>query len=338
MSQHAPIRIEGLRKEYRQGDRTVVALDDVSLDIPSGSIFGILGHSGAGKTTLIRCLNLLERPTAGRILLGDVDLAALDPAALRRQRRRIGMVFQQFHLLHARTAAANVAAPLEIAGVPAPERRRRVAELLDLVGLADRADAWPSQLSGGQKQRVGIARALAADPDMLLCDEPTSALDTETTGQILELLHNVNRRLGVTVVLITHELAVVKAVCDGAALLEAGRLRESGPLPALLADPASRLGQWLLPPVQEPVPAGELPPHARLVELTLADTLATGPVLGALARELGLDVTLLGGGIERIGGCRVGRLLLALSRAGGPPDLPAALSLLSAHKVRAVPR
>jgi len=239
------IEIDRLGKVYDGYGRP--ALHDVSLRIEDGAIYGILGRSGAGKSTLIRCLNLLERPSSGRILIDNRDIAALDPRELRQQRQRTGMIFQQFNLLHARNVASNVAVPLEIAGVPRSERAQRVGELLELVGLGDKALAFPSQLSGGQKQRVGIARALAARPRYLLCDEATSALDPETTASVLALLGDIHRRLGLTIVLITHELEVVKAICDSAALLEQGRLVESGPLSALLRRPDSRLRRALLP-------------------------------------------------------------------------------------------
>ncbi|ELY3772084.1 ATP-binding cassette domain-containing protein [Cronobacter dublinensis] len=238
------ITLEGLSKTYAGEGRP--ALDDVSLTVPQGAVYGILGRSGAGKSTLLRCLNLLERPTAGRILMNDVDITRLDDRALRQHRARTAMVFQHFNLLHARTVADNVAVPLEITGVPRPARRERVAELLELVGLADKADAFPSRLSGGQKQRVGIARALAARPQVLLCDEATSALDPDTTASVLALLADINRQLGLTIVLITHELEVVKAICDHAALLEDGRLVESGRLADLLTAPWSVLRQTLV--------------------------------------------------------------------------------------------
>ena len=242
------IIVEGVSKTYANGQPA--ALDNVSLQIADGSIFGIVGRSGAGKSTLLRCLNLLERPTSGRILLDGQDLTQLNDKQLREQRQRIGMIFQGFNLLHSRNVADNVAVPLEIANVPKAERAARVAELLALVGLSDKAQAFPSQLSGGQKQRVGIARALAARPAYLLSDEATSALDPETTASILELLRDINRQLGVTIVLITHELEVVKAICDSAVSLAEGRVVESGTLVQLQADPSSRLGRSLAPSLQ----------------------------------------------------------------------------------------
>jgi len=242
------IVVEGVSKTYADGQPA--ALDNVSLQIADGSIFGIVGRSGAGKSTLLRCLNLLERPTSGRILMDGQDLTRLTDKALRQQRQRIGMIFQGFNLLHSRNVADNVAVPLEIAGLPKTERAVRVEELLALVGLSDKAAAFPAQLSGGQKQRVGIARALAARPAYLLSDEATSALDPETTASILALLRDINRQLGVTIVLITHELDVVKAICDSAVSLAAGRVVESGTLLQLQADPSSRLGRSLAPSLQ----------------------------------------------------------------------------------------
>ncbi|WP_219406886.1 methionine ABC transporter ATP-binding protein [Pseudomonas sp. Colony2] len=239
------IVVEQVSKTYADGQPP--ALDNVSLQIADGSIFGIVGRSGAGKSTLLRCLNLLERPTSGRILMDGQDLTLLSDKQLRQQRQRIGMIFQGFNLLHSRNVADNVAVPLEIAGQPKAERVARVKELLELVGLSDKALAFPSQLSGGQKQRVGIARALAPRPDYLLSDEATSALDPETTASILELLRSINRQLGVTIVLITHELDVVKAICDSAVSLANGRVVESGSLIQLQADPASSLGRSLAP-------------------------------------------------------------------------------------------
>ncbi|MEO3723583.1 ATP-binding cassette domain-containing protein [Pseudomonas syringae] len=245
------IIVEQLSKTYPSA--STPALDQVSLSIPDGAIYGILGRSGAGKSTLLRCLNLLERPDAGRILLDGEDLTALSDSELRRQRQRIGMIFQGFNLLHSRNVFDNVAVPLEIAKVAKPQRHERVRELLDLVGLGDKAEAFPSQLSGGQKQRVGIARALAGRPAYLLSDEATSALDPETTASILELLRDINRQLGLTIVLITHELDVVKSICDHAASMANGKLVEAGPVARLLADPQSALGASLRPSCSLPL-------------------------------------------------------------------------------------
>ncbi len=241
------ITTSGLTKVYRSRGREVTALDGVDLHVREGEVYGVIGQSGAGKSSLIRCVNLLERPTAGTVTVDGQDLTALagrGPRAgreLRQARSRIGMVFQHFNLLSTRTVQDNVELPLEILGKSGKERSRKALELLDLVGLADKAGVYPAQLSGGQKQRVGIARALAGDPKVLLSDEATSALDPETTRSILQLLRDLNRQLGLTVLLITHEMDVVKSICDSAALMEHGRIVESGTVSELLATPGSEV-------------------------------------------------------------------------------------------------
>ncbi|WP_420139654.1 methionine ABC transporter ATP-binding protein [Sphingomonas sp.] len=235
------VRLTNVSKRY--GGSTAVALDQVSLSVSPGEIFGIIGQSGAGKSTLIRLLNALERPSEGQVEVDGVDLAGLSPAELRTLRRRIGMIFQNFGLLSSRTVAGNVAFPLELTDATRTDRNAKVAALLSRVGLAEYADRYPAQLSGGQKQRVGIARALATDPDVLLCDEATSALDPETTRSVLGLLRDLNRELGLTIVLITHEMDVVRTVCDRVAVLDHGRLVETGAVADIFesgAHPATR--------------------------------------------------------------------------------------------------
>ncbi|NBF03115.1 ATP-binding cassette domain-containing protein [Pseudomonas sp. Fl5BN2] len=298
------IQVEQVSKVY--GDGQPPALQQVSLSIPDGAVYGILGRSGAGKSTLLRCLNLLERPSAGRILIDGQDLGALSAGQLRKQRQRIGMIFQGFNLLHSRTVFDNVAVPLEIAGQAKEQRRARVLELLELVGLSDKAQAFPSQLSGGQKQRVGIARALAAGPRYLLSDEATSALDPQTTASILQLLARINRELGLTIVLITHELEVVKSICSHAASLAQGRLVECGPIAQLLADPQSELGRALLPGYNLPFSGGQLQ-----AELTFFDNQRAAPLLAQLSRQQALELKVLAGGVESVAGQRVGRLRIA---------------------------
>lgn len=238
------IKLDGLTKHYPGA--AAPALDNVSLQIAAGSIFGILGRSGAGKSTLLRCLNRLECPDSGRIEIDGNDIAQLTLAQLRRQRQQMGMIFQHFNLLHSRNVYDNIDLPLGIAGMPEKARRQRVTSLLQLVGLERFGDAWPSQLSGGQKQRVGIARALAAQPRYLLCDEATSALDPETTASILDLLADIQQQLNITIVLITHEMAVVKRICHGAALLEHGQLVESGSLAEIMRREGGKLRRMLL--------------------------------------------------------------------------------------------
>lgn len=305
------ITLDHVTKVYGAGPRAVTAVDDVSLAVDSGRIFGILGRSGAGKTTLLRCLNLLERPTSGTISVDGVDLVSLGRRDLRSARQRIGTVFQHFNLMSSRTAAQNVAFPLEVTGVDKRERDARVAELLDLVGLADRGDSYPSQLSGGQKQRVGIARALAGRPSVLLSDEATSALDPATTEQILDLFRTVNEATGVTVVLITHEAEVVRRICDSAALMEAGRFVEQGDLLDLVGDPDSRLAEFLLPTGEH-----DLSIPGRHLTLAFADHRAVEPTLSRLSRDLGVEVSILGGTLERVAGHQVGRLRVVHTQDG----------------------
>ena len=305
------IRLHDVHKHYRLRDgREVRALDGLTLDVPAGSVHGVVGTSGAGKSTLVRCLTALERPTSGEVRVAGQDLTALGARELREARRAIGMVFQHANLLEQRTAAQNIAYPLAMAGVPKGERHETVARMLELVGLADRGSSYPAQLSGGQQQRVGIARALADQPAVLLCDEPTSALDPETTRSILELIRDVRDRLGVTVVIITHEMSVVRAVCDSVSLLEAGRVVESGPIEDVVADVASRLSRELVP--APAVPAGSVGPGDTVIDVALTahpGQPAAAQVL-ALAAEQGADVA--GGLFETLGRAQVGRLALTI--------------------------
>jgi D-methionine transport system ATP-binding protein len=303
-----------LRKVYRSRGREVTALDGVDLTVREGEVFGVVGRSGAGKSTLIRCVNLLERPTSGTVEVAGRDLTALAgrtdraPAALRAARAGIGMVFQHFNLLSSRTAQENVELPLEILGRGRRDRARRARELLDLVGLSgDQARAYPAQLSGGQKQRVGIARALAGDPKVLLSDEATSALDPETTRSVLRLLRDLNRQLGLTVLLITHEMDVVKAVCDSAALMKGGRIVESGTVPELLATPGSELAGELFP-----VGGRASAPDRTVVDLTFHGDTASRPVISQLARTYHVDVSILGAAMETVDGRQVGRMRIEL--------------------------
>ena len=237
------IEIQHLRKTFKGPLGDIRAVDDVSLQIAKGDIFGIIGFSGAGKSTLIRCLNRLEEPDGGLVSIEGKDITAMDKETLRKARQKIGMIFQQFNLFDARTVEQNVAFPLEVAGVPKSEIHTRVAGILELVGLTDKASAYPAQLSGGQKQRVGIARALANEPDVLLSDEATSALDPQTTFSILELLRDINQKLNITIVLITHELDVLRHICNNMAVLENGRIVESGPVEQFFRNPQSDTAQ-----------------------------------------------------------------------------------------------
>ncbi|WP_194912791.1 methionine ABC transporter ATP-binding protein [Catenulispora rubra] len=305
------IEIKNLTKVYPARDRPVTALDGVDLSVAAGEVYGVVGQSGAGKSTLIRCVNLLERPTSGTVTVAGRELTALSGRQLRAERRRIGMVFQHFNLLSSRTARENVELPLEIEGrLTRRERRAKAEELLDVVGLADRAGAHPAQLSGGQKQRVGIARALAADPHVLLSDEATSALDPETTRSVLKLLKEVNERLGVTVLLITHEMEVVKAVCDSAALMRDGRIAESGTISELLTREHSELARELFQ--LGPAPESSGLPDTTVLDVTFHGDSTAQPLVSQLARTYSVDVTILGAAIETVNGQTVGRMRIGL--------------------------
>ena len=314
------IDLHDVRKVFPARGRSgeVVAVDGVTLQVQAGEFAGVVGPSGSGKSTLVRLVNLLERPTSGSVTVDGRVLTELPDDQVRQARRSIGMVFQHFELLDSRTAAGNVEHPLELAGVGRAERRRRAVELLDLVGLGERADAHPGQLSGGQKQRVAIARALAGRPAVLLCDEATSALDQASTTGVLDLLRRVRSELGLTVLLITHEMAVVKAVCDSAVLLERGRVVDSGRLSEVLTREHSPLSDALLPAPLADADAGH---DGVLLRVTVTDRTPETVVLQTLVGQLGLAVEVAGGSVETVAGGRYGRLLLRatgdLSRLDG---------------------
>ncbi|NJL07233.1 MAG: methionine ABC transporter ATP-binding protein [Methylacidiphilales bacterium] len=317
------IRLDRVGKVYRpRSDAApVTALDDVSIDVGAGEILGIIGRSGAGKSTLVRIVNALERPTSGRVSIDGVAISDLEESAARTARRTIGMVFQHFALLARRTAAANIALPLEIAGWPRRDIAARVNELLELVGLSAQRDRYPSELSGGQKQRVGIARALAIRPKVLLCDEATSALDPETTQQILALIARIRRELHLTVVLITHEMSVVKTIADRVAVLDRGRVVEQGSTFEVFAHPehettrnfvGSVTGALLSEDlrsrlVSEPIPGGRT-----VLRIVFTGPNADEPVLSRVTRLLGIDVNILAGQIEPIAGRSFGMLIVAV--------------------------
>jgi len=322
LAQVAPhIVFENLAKTYTVRDRRVAALEDVSFSVERGEIFGIIGRSGAGKSTLLRAINMLERPSGGTVRVGDVDVGALDEDGLVALRRRVGMIFQHFNLLSAKTVADNVGLPLRVAGLGRATIARRVENLLDLVGLREQAQAYPAQLSGGQKQRVGIARALVHEPDILLCDEPTSALDPETTHSILGLLRDINRQLGLTVVLITHDMAVIREICHRVLVLDQGRVVEHGDVWRVFGAPHADATRALLRPLRQGLPpdiAARLVPDRGAgradVILTLRYTGAAGTpgVPLRMLAVLGPRARLLQGGVERITGHAQGELLVAL--------------------------
>jgi D-methionine transport system ATP-binding protein len=307
------IVLDRLTKEYVVGGAASRVLDDVSLTVERGEIAAVVGPSGAGKSTLAKCINLLERPTSGRVLVDGVELSALRGRALRRSRHSIGTIFQGASLLRRRTAADNVALPLDYFGVTSADRRRRVAEVLELVGLSDKAAAYPAQLSGGQQQRVGIARALALRPGILLADEATSGLDPDTTASILGLLRDLRDELDLTVILITHEMDVVRDAADTVWRLESGRVAESGPLTAILADAGSRLRGQLLP--HRPAAAGD--EGVRTWQLSYGADLVPADWLLRVADEVDARIGLLGATVESVHGRLAGRVTVAF-----PGDLP----------------
>ncbi len=301
------ISVRNISKTFPSAGGATHALSNVSLEVAPGEIFGVIGQSGAGKSTLIRAINLLERPDTGTVTVDGEELTALPADELRRARRKVGMVFQHFNLLEGRTVQGNVELGLEISGASRAERRSRSLEILDLVGLAHKAASFPAELSGGQKQRVGIARALVGRPKVLLSDEATSALDPETTRSILDLIKTINIELGLTVLLITHEMDVVKRVCDSAALLNGGRIQEQGSVVSLISTPGSQLAHDLFP-------LGEVPAHPgdTVIDVTFSGGTADRPVIAQLARTYCLDVSILGAAIQTIGGNQAGRTRLQL--------------------------
>jgi D-methionine transport system ATP-binding protein len=329
---HASLSVvfDHVGKVYRSPSGSVHALDDIDLSIPRGSIFGIIGRSGAGKSSLLRTVNRLEAPTSGRVLVEGQDVSALDEAELIALRRRVGMVFQHFNLLSAKTVWSNIALPLLVSGAPKAKVDERVAEVVALTGLKGKERAYPSRLSGGQKQRVGIARALVHRPDILLCDEATSALDPETTLSILRLLKDINRRLKITIVLITHEMSVIREICDQVLVLDGGRIAEIGPVWRVFGDPEHPATRALLEPLNRDIPADiaeRLKPQPGLnassavVELTYMGKSGLEPDPLAIAKAFGGPFRLLQSSLDRIQGHVYGRLLTigpaGLLRDGG---------------------
>ena len=324
----APVMVStrGLTRIFAESadSAEVTALADVDLDVAAGEIFGVIGRSGAGKSTLIRALNGLERPTRGTVTVDGIDITALEEAGLRAERRKIGMIFQHFNLLSSRSVFDNVALPLEFAGADRRAIAARVEPLLDLVGLTDKRDRFPIELSGGQKQRVGIARALATEPKVLLCDEATSALDPETTRSILALLKQVNRDLGVTIVLITHEMEVVKQICDRVGVIEAGRIIEQGATYDVVTRPQTETARSFLGTLT----GRELPPilSARIrptregttrtvLRLDFAGDTAEEPTIARLSRRFGTDVAILQAQVDEIAGRPFGSITVAIDTA-----------------------
>ena len=303
------IELKHISKVFPTADGDFQALSDINLTIGDGDIFGIVGMSGAGKSTLVRCINLLERPTQGEVLIDGENLMALSPARLRQTCRSISMIFQQFNLLMQRTCLKNICFPMEIAGVPAAEAKKRALEYLDIVGLPDKANAYPAQLSGGQKQRIAIARALASNPKMLLCDEATSALDPTTTRSILRLIKDINQRLGITVVVITHEMAVVEEICTHVAILDHGHMMETGTVEEVFSNPKTEAGRKLVFPEGACI---DQFPVANVVRVVFDGGSSYEPLIASLAIDCGVKVNILGADTRNVNGKAFGSMLLGL--------------------------
>lgn len=313
------ISIRNVTKVFSSKDGNVVAVSDVNLDIKRGEIFGIIGYSGAGKSTLIRMLNGLEIPTEGSVIVGDKEISKIKGREMRKARRKIGMIFQHFNLLWSRTVRENISFPLEIAGVPKNKRKQKVDELIKLVGLEGKENAYPSQLSGGQKQRVGIARALANNPEVLLCDEATSALDPETTDSILQLLMDINKKFGLTIVLITHEMHVIRKICNRVAVMEQGKIVEVGSVLDIFKHPKAEITKRFIQQVTEEddtqVAIDHLLqkyPRGKMVKLTFVGEVAEQPIIGELIKTLDVTVNILQGKISHTQNGAYGTLIIHL--------------------------
>ena len=304
------IRIEHLSKVFEGSAGRIVALDDINLSIEQGDIFGIIGLSGAGKSTLVRCMNLLETPTEGKVVFDGKNLLDMPQKELLTTRRSIGMIFQDFNLMAQRNAIKNVCYPMEVARVPRAKAEKRALELLELVGLSDRAKSYPSQLSGGQKQRVAIARALAMDPKVLLCDEATSALDPNTTRQILELLRKINRELGVTIVVITHEMKVIETICNRVAVLDQSHVVEEGLVRDVFIHPQSRIARQLILPQQDGAPVEFS--DSNCLRIVFDGYSSYEPVISNLALECRAAVNILYANTRNVDGKAMGQMLLQL--------------------------
>ncbi|MGF1687974.1 methionine ABC transporter ATP-binding protein MetN [Photobacterium japonica] len=334
------IEINRVNKIFYQGTKAIHALRDINLTIPQGTIFGVIGSSGAGKSTLIRCVNLLERPTDGQVIVDGTDLTQLNGKALSQARRKIGMIFQHFNLLSSRTVFDNVALPLELAGTDKSAINTKVTELLTLVGLAEKHDTYPANLSGGQKQRVAIARALASDPKVLLCDEATSALDPATTHSILTLLKEINRQLNLTILLITHEMDVVKNICSEVAIIGDGELVEKGPVGDIFAHPKTALArEFIRSTLDLSIPedyrqrmvAERQPLTYPLVRLEFTGASVDAPLISQVAREFDIDISILSSDMDYAGGVKFGLMLAEL--LGTEHAAEQAIAFLRDHKV-----
>ena len=335
------IEINQVNKVFYQGKKEIPALIDINLNIPQGTIFGVIGASGAGKSTLIRCVNMLERPTSGQIIIDGVELTKLNNTQLSQARRNIGMIFQHFNLLSSRTVFDNVALPLELAGKDKKHITTKVSELLKLVGLDDKFDTYPANLSGGQKQRVAIARALASEPKVLLCDEATSALDPATTQSILELLREINRTLQITILLITHEMDVVKSICHEVAIIGDGELVEKGTVGEIFAHPKTELAhQFIRSTLDLSIPEDyqvRLQPTRvedsyPLVRLEFTGATVDAPLMSQIARKYTIDANILSSDLDYAGGVKFGMMVAEL--LGNEDDANNAIEYLRQHNVK----
>ena len=304
------IELNHLSKTFGGGESQVHALHDVSIAVKPGEIFGIIGLSGAGKSTLVRCINLLERPDEGQVLFHGKDLMTMKDKELRAQRRNITMIFQSFNLLEQRTAIDNICFPLELNGVSRKEARKRAMELLEIVGLPDKANAYPVQLSGGQKQRIAIARALATDPEVLLCDEATSALDPQTTDSILNLLQKINRERGITVIIITHQMSVIEQICHRVAILDHGVVAEIGDVEEVFRNPKSVAGRNLVSPDTTNLPLSTWTGH--VARIAFNGNASADPIIASVAMDLGMKVSILGAATRNVDGKAFGTMLVSL--------------------------
>ena len=303
------IELKNLSKIYDNGKTRVEAVKDINLTIEDGDIFGIIGLSGAGKSTLIRCINFLEKPTEGQVIFDGVDLGAISHKELLKKRQSMSMIFQNFNLLSQRTALDNICYPLEIAGNSKNEAREKARRLLAIVGLSDKEKSYPVQLSGGQQQRIAIARALATDPKVLLCDEATSALDPTTTSSILNLLKEINKNMGVTILVITHEMRVIEQICNKVAVIDKSHIVEEGPVREVFTAPKSQIAKQLILPKNQGVPAAE---GFRCLRLVFDGTSAFEPIISALSRQCNTDVNILGANTKNIEGVAYGQMLIQL--------------------------
>lgn len=333
------IKIQNVTKVYKSKNGELTAVNNVNLTIHKGEIFGIIGYSGAGKSSLIRLLNGLEKPTSGTVTVNDLEISSIKGKQLRQARQNIGMIFQHFNLLWSRTVAENIAFPLEIAGVPKKERKKRVIELIDLVGLSGRENAYPSQLSGGQKQRVGIARALANNPEVLLCDEATSALDPETTDSILNLLQDINRRLGLTIVLITHEMHVIRKICNRVAVMEAGRVVEEGDVLDVFRNPQAEITKKFVMQVSDSKETKESIeqvlanyPSGKIVKLTFVGQTSEQPIISSLIKKYDVEVNIVHGNISQTAKGPYGTLIVQID--GEQNNIDEALKMLEAMEIQ----